>query len=638
MLSFTPPERNIVRNAVHITHEGKVIGILYGIIELDKLQDRYSEMVQELNAQLYIYENGNGTFIVDSFRNQSLDNINDLMNYTYKKGYSFEQMRNSQKGFTSVESKYLDQYIYMHYSPLDIGDWQIMLGRTEDDVFHNARQISSVMIIIFMLIVLTLSMYLVAVFHSERRKAKITASSSAIRKMLLDINNTHSNIVNSLKHICFSSHSKFVIFADTDGEEHFYELNPSNKNAMTEEQKNYLISQLLKYSLKQHGEDDLNINLLSIKRSSELEKANKRFYDFMTEKAIESVVFSSIRKQDDNHISILCVVNPKKQKTAASLLTDISVCFSIAIYNKKHLNRTEIAASTDSLTGLLNRVSYNKAISEINDKKPNNFACIYIDVNGLHIMNNKYGHDAGDEMLIYVSNTLKEVFYGNDIFRYGGDEFIVFAKNTQPDDLKRPVSILKNTLSQMNYHIAVGTSFRTNVNNVEEMIREAEVRMYENKAKFYQKKHNGSEKVAEKNEFLCTSTGIKEIDTIIETLSNHYYGIYRVSLKTDSVHRILMPSYLEYSEDENGFKEIYNKYVSDWINPDFHRSMHSFINYDALKKELMLGNIPKTSYKKTDGSPVILSVYPINIDNGGDDTMWIFEKGTQGEQTDQPSA
>jgi hypothetical protein len=85
VLSFTPPARNIVRNAVHITHDGEVIGILYGIIELDKLQGRYSEMVDELNAQLYIYENGNGTFIVDSFRNQSLDNINDLKNYTYKK-------------------------------------------------------------------------------------------------------------------------------------------------------------------------------------------------------------------------------------------------------------------------------------------------------------------------------------------------------------------------------------------------------------------------------------------------------------------------------------------------------------------------------------------------------------------------
>ena len=35
-----------------------------------------------------------------------------------------------------------------------------------------------------------------------------------------------------------------------------------------------------------------------------------------------------------------------------------------------------------------------------------------IDVNELHAVNNKYGHAAGDEMLLYIANTLKEVFYG----------------------------------------------------------------------------------------------------------------------------------------------------------------------------------------------------------------------------------
>mgnify|MGYP003397039373 CR=1 FL=1 len=41
---------------------------------------------------------------------------------------------------------------------------------------------------------------------------------------------------------------------------------------------------------------------------------------------------------------------------------DVAVCFSIAIYNKKHLNKTELAATTDSLTGALNRVAYKKDI------------------------------------------------------------------------------------------------------------------------------------------------------------------------------------------------------------------------------------------------------------------------------------
>lgn len=74
------------------------------------------------------------------------------------------------------------------------------------------------------------------------------------------------------------------------------------------------------------------------------------------------------------------------------------------------LNKTELAATTDSLTEALNRVSYKKDILKIDEEKPKEFSCIYIDVNKLHIRNNKYCHAAGDEMLIYIANTLKEVF------------------------------------------------------------------------------------------------------------------------------------------------------------------------------------------------------------------------------------
>ena len=110
-------------------------------------------------------------------------------------------------------------------------------------------------------------------------------------------------------------------------------------------------------------------------------------------------------------------------------MEDVAVCFSIAIYNKKYLNKTEIAATTDSLTGVSNRVTYKKDLLMFDEEKPQEFSCIYIDVNELHLINNKYGHAAGDEMILYIANTLKEVFYGHKIYRIGGDEFLVFAEN-----------------------------------------------------------------------------------------------------------------------------------------------------------------------------------------------------------------
>lgn len=45
-------------------------------------------------------------------------------------------------------------------------------------------------------------------------------------------------------------------------------------------------------------------------------------------------------------------------------------------------------------------------------------------------------------MLIYIANTLKEVFFGHHIYRMGGDEFLVFAENTKQDIIKNISMIL----------------------------------------------------------------------------------------------------------------------------------------------------------------------------------------------------
>ena len=121
-------------------------------------------------------------------------------------------------------------------------------------------------------------------------------------------------------------------------------------------------------------------------------------------------------------------------------------------------------------------------------EKPEDFACIYIDVNELHLRNNKYGHAAGDEMLIYIANTLKEVFFGHSIYRMGGDEFLVFTQNINQETIKQNIETFVENLNLMGYKVAIGMSYRTQNTNCEEMVHEAEVRMYEQKAQYYQNK------------------------------------------------------------------------------------------------------------------------------------------------------
>ena len=114
---------------------------------------------------------------------------------------------------------------------------------------------------------------------------------------------------------------------------------------------------------------------------------------------------------------------------------------------------------------------------------------------------------------------------------------------------------------------------------------------------------------------------------MISVMKEHYNGIYTVSLDTDNAHRILMPAYLGYKEDERHFSKLFIKYVRDSIHPDFHRAVISFLNYDAIKRQIAEGKTPSISYKKTNGENVVLSVYSLTekLDNVNE-TLWVFSK------------
>jgi GGDEF domain-containing protein len=164
-------------------------------------------------------------------------------------------------------------------------------------------------------------------------------------------------------------------------------------------------------------------------------------------------------------------------------------------------------------------------------------------------------------MLIYVANSLKNVFYGNKIYRMGGDEFLVFVKDTHQDVIEESIRQFEELLKPKNYHVAIGVSYRSVNTNTEEMVKEAEVKMYEEKAKYYQNKEEQNIKKHKSDDYVNISTGIGEIDTMLSVMQEHYSGIYKVSLDTDTASRILMPAYLKYNEKEEHFSQLFSNFV-----------------------------------------------------------------------------
>lgn len=86
-------------------------------------------------------------------------------------------------------------------------------------------------------------------------------------------------------------------------------------------------------------------------------------------------------------------------------------------------------AYTDSHTGVLNRRALYEYIDNISKCK--NFTIFIIDVDNFKYINDNYGHHLGDAVLLNIANKLKELCSDGNIFRFGGDEFIVALENVK---------------------------------------------------------------------------------------------------------------------------------------------------------------------------------------------------------------
>lgn len=165
------------------------------------------------------------------------------------------------------------------------------------------------------------------------------------------------------------------------------------------------------------------------------------------------------------------------------------------IASDEKLQEQEILISTDSLTGLLNRYAYAKALESYNEKDllPADFCAFSIDINGLKRANDTFGHVVGDELICGASSCIKRVFgKKGKCFRTGGDEFIVLA-NLKREKAIEALSLLKEESSAWSgegideLSLAAGYALAEDHPGitVENLVIEADRAMYSEKNEFY---------------------------------------------------------------------------------------------------------------------------------------------------------
>ena len=119
---------------------------------------------------------------------------------------------------------------------------------------------------------------------------------------------------------------------------------------------------------------------------------------------------------------------------------------------KEYAEEMEKNAYVDSLTGVRNKRSYEAAIANLRSdivQGVARFGIAIIDINDLKMINDRYGHDHGDDAIRRICSIICEVFAHSPVFRFGGDEFVVLLRNRDLDNVEELILVFRKDLEEL---------------------------------------------------------------------------------------------------------------------------------------------------------------------------------------------
>ncbi len=213
-----------------------------------------------------------------------------------------------------------------------------------------------------------------------------------------------------------------------------------------------------------------------------------REYEILHDQGISSLVTAPIRDKRGIIIGFIGVDNPKQNIKETGVIKAVTT-FVADFFDKNELvNKLHKLSYYDSLTQLKNRHSYSLALKAIQRGEKTSLGVVYVDVNGLKYINDKLGHQLGDQCIKMVGHAVRAVFTGFT-YRIGGDEFVALCKGGSQADFMAKIKILEGKLNvNSQVRASIGYVWQDDSQNVIRQIEQADGEMYAAKKRYYKDK------------------------------------------------------------------------------------------------------------------------------------------------------
>ncbi len=209
----------------------------------------------------------------------------------------------------------------------------------------------------------------------------------------------------------------------------------------------------------------------------------------MRDNGIRSLVLIPLRREK-TVIGYLYVVNfdVSRSVEVKELVELMSFFLGSEISNQLLMQKLEELSQIDVLTGMKNRRAMKRRIQSLTEANPTPpYGVINIDLNGLKVVNDRDGHEAGDRLLVRAGELLGKVFYRDDIFRTGGDEFLVITDGISQETFERKKRRLKEDAEKNGLSFAMGGFWSDGKTAIPLAFHQADEIMYADKKAFYEK-------------------------------------------------------------------------------------------------------------------------------------------------------
>lgn len=250
----------------------------------------------------------------------------------------------------------------------------------------------------------------------------------------------------------------------------------------------------ISYELLASWESTIGVsNAILIQSEADMEylsSQNPEWTRSLREHHISSLILVPLRRRK-KIIGYLYVVNFNVSRAVRvkELLELMSVILGAEIAENLLVQKLEKLSRLDGLTGLYNRRALLEELKRLRESKASPcFGVVNIDLNGLKIVNDRDGHEAGDRLLVQAGEILRKVFYQDDLFRTGGDEFIVITRDIHRDTFERKVGKLQKDIEKnSSVSFAVGSYWSDGSLYPDEVLQRTDERMYADKKAYYEK-------------------------------------------------------------------------------------------------------------------------------------------------------